>query len=141
MAQSMALLFEKCDNSTYTGPGFCKSEEEITEWIKRKFIVVAMNQERFGTREYAYDKKVTKEVQYHYVPINSQIREEIVYKVQLTDLRLQDSYFKFSQLTEDDRRIFSSHHVKNRPYEFPDNVQMQVTFEFDLNLSNVGKCS
>ena len=68
-------------------------------------------------------KKVTKEVKFHYIPINSQIREEIVYKVQLTDLRLQDTYFKFSALTEDDRRIFSSKHMKNRPYEFPDHVQ------------------
>ena len=28
-AQSFAILFEKCDNSTYTGPGTCKSEVEI----------------------------------------------------------------------------------------------------------------
>ena len=84
-------------------------------------------------------KKVTKEVKFHYIPINSQIREEIVYKVQLTDLRLQDTYFKFSALTEDDRRIFSSKHTLNRPYEFPDNVQMQVTYEFDLNLYRVDR--
>ena len=47
-----------------------------------------MNQMRFGTREFAFDKKVTKEQKFVYQPMNSQIREEVVYKVQLTDLRL-----------------------------------------------------
>lgn len=66
----------------------CQPEEEIIKWMRRKFVVISMNQMRFGTREFAFDKKVTKEQKFVYQPMNSQIREEVVYKVQLTDLRL-----------------------------------------------------
>ena len=52
------------------------------------------------------------------------MREEIVYKVRLTDLRLQDNYYQFSALTEDDRRIFTNKAEKVRPYEFPDSVHL-----------------
>ena len=57
----------------------CKSEEEIHDWMKRKFIVVNMNKQRFGTREYAEEKKISSETKFEYIPINSQIREELVY--------------------------------------------------------------
>jgi len=67
------------------------------------------------------------------------MREEIVYAIELTDLRLQDTYYQFSALTEDDRQIFSIQSRKNRPYEFPDNVHMQVTFEFDLDLHRIDR--
>ena len=40
--RSFVLLFERCDNETFTG-GVCKSDEEITAWLARKFIVVAFN--------------------------------------------------------------------------------------------------
>jgi hypothetical protein len=52
---------------------------------------------------------------------------------------LQDAYYQFSELTEDDRRIFKNTHVYSRPYEFFDNVHMQITFEFDLNLYRVDR--
>lgn len=40
-----------------------------------------MNQMRFGTREFDFDKKVTEEQKFVYVPMNSQLREEMVFKV------------------------------------------------------------
>lgn len=55
---------------------------------------------RFETREFSWDTKIRSESQVLWVPISTQLREEIVYKVQLTDLYLQDSYFQFSELTE-----------------------------------------
>ena len=67
------------------------------------------------------------------------MREEIVYKVRLTDLRLQDSYYQFSALTEDDRRIFINKPEKVRPYEFPDSVHLQLTYEFDLDLYRIDR--
>ena len=88
--RSFVLLFERCDNSTYTGPGFCKSDEYITNWLKRKFIFMVHNQKRFSTLDYK-ENKVTDETQSVWLPINSQIREEAVYKVQLMDLYLQDN--------------------------------------------------
>ena len=84
-ARSFVLLFERCNNETYTG-GVCKSDEYITSWLRRKFVVVNANMERFATRQFDDTTKITDEARFEYIPINSQIREEIVYKVQLTDL-------------------------------------------------------
>ena len=74
------ILFEKCDSEKYQGPGECKSDQEIKEWLARKFIIVLQNTSRFSTREYN-EKKVAKESRIVWIPINSQVREEIVFKV------------------------------------------------------------
>ena len=42
-------------------------------------------------------------------------------------------------MTEDDRTIFMNRHLFSRPYEFPDRVHMQITFEFDLTLYRVDR--
>ena len=106
--RSFVLLFEKCssENDNFKDVQ-CKSDDEIKQWLARKFILILQNNERFSTRLYG-DEKVAKESRTVWIPINSQVREEIVYKVQLTDLRLQDNYYQFSALTEDDRQIFSN---------------------------------
>ena len=62
-----------------------------------------------------------------------------MFKVQLTDLELQDSYYQFSALTEDEVQIFANRYQLMRPYEFPDHVHLQVTFEFDLTLYRVDR--
>ena len=80
-ARSFVLTFVKCNNQTYEGPGFCRPESEIKKWIQRKFILVNQNNKRFSTREYSYDKKVTQEARLEWIPLNSQVREEIVYKI------------------------------------------------------------
>ena len=36
-------------------------------------------------------------------------------------------------------RIFSSKYVQSRPYEFPDRVHLQVTFELDLDLYRIDR--
>ena len=55
----------------------------------------------------------------------------------MTELELQDYYYQFSQLTQDDRLLFKNTWSQTRPYEFKDLNHTQVTFEFDLNLYNV----
>lgn len=49
--RQFSLLFLRCDNSTFNNA--CKSEEEITKWMMRKFVIVYMNNERFSTRDYS----------------------------------------------------------------------------------------
>ena len=74
--RQFTLLFQRCDNSTFDNA--CKSEEEITRWMMRKFIIVYMNNERFSTRDYS-ENRVLKETTILWHPLNSQIREEVVY--------------------------------------------------------------
>ena len=35
--------------------------------------------------------------------------------------------------------IFKIHETKKRPYEFKDNVHLQITFEFDLDLTVIDR--
>ena len=54
-------------------------------------------------------------------------------------MQLQDEYYQFSQLTEDETTIFSHTRTVGRPYEFKDRTHMQVTFEFDLTLYRIDR--
>ena len=87
-ARSFVLLFEKCNSSTFNG--VCKSEEQIKTWLMRKFVFITLNNVRFSTREFSSGKKIMSEMNALWIPISSQIREEHVFKVLLTDLELQD---------------------------------------------------
>ena len=42
-------------------------------------------------------------------------------------------------MTEAVQEIFTIKEQKNRPYEFVDNVQFQITWEFDLNLYRIDR--
>ena len=51
-ASHFQIQFEKCNNSTRIDGEFCKSDEEITEWLQRKFIIVLNNSHRFNEEDY-----------------------------------------------------------------------------------------
>ncbi len=40
------IVFEKCDPDSQA-EGFCKSDEEINDWITSKYILTFENQKRF----------------------------------------------------------------------------------------------
>ena len=65
----------------------CKSEREIRDWLKRKYILLIYNQIRFDTESFFEDAKV-KESKLLYVPMNSQIRQIVPLKVQKMSLEL-----------------------------------------------------
>ena len=92
------------------------------------------NQKRFSLE--AFDSsKIISESRTEWIPINSQIREEIVYKVSLMHLDLQDRIWQWSTWTKEDYDVFKIHETKKRPYEFKDNVHIEVTFEFNLDFT------
>ena len=86
----LKLTFEKCDDSIPENE--CHPDEVITTWLKRKFIIVLQNQERFQTTEYNEDR-VVKESKLIYYPIDSLMRKEYAQNVQITDLQLQDTMY------------------------------------------------
>ena len=48
----------------------CHSDEEITAWLRRKFIIVLQNQVRFQTTEYNQEERIVKESKLIYFPID-----------------------------------------------------------------------
>ena len=71
-ARSFVINFERCDNSTFAGR--CKTDDQITRWLQRKFILINTNRMRFSTREFESKLKVLEESSVIWAPISSQLR-------------------------------------------------------------------
>ena len=65
MAMQLSVKFHMCK-----GYNYCKSEQEIRDWLSGKFIVVLYNQMRFKTDEFG-SESVIKEARIQYIPISS----------------------------------------------------------------------
>ena len=68
--QQLAIRFRMCEGGEANG---CKKEEEIRDWLRRKYIVLMYNHKRFETDQY-FEDSVVKESHLIYVPISSQTR-------------------------------------------------------------------
>ena len=96
----------------------CKSEEYIMNWIKRKYIFINFNSMRFDLNEYNYNQKIVREAKLRWFPFSTDSREEHVFYLSLTELRLQDSWFQYSTITQDDLEMFSLTYGFHRPMEY-----------------------
>ena len=68
------------------------------------------------------------------------MRSEIVYKLQVTHLELQDEILQWGQWTQkESSNIFKITETSTRPYEFPDNIHMSVTLELETDLIHVDR--
>ena len=65
----LKFVFIKCNNDTII-EGVCKSDIEIQNFLKRKFIVTLNNQIRFDTAVYD-DGRLVKEAILTWYPIHS----------------------------------------------------------------------
>ncbi len=70
----------------------------------------------------------------NWIPINSQLREEIVFKLALTDLNLQDDRLHFGEFDSKSTRAFKWKEHTKRPYEFDNSIHLSITFEMELDL-------
>ena len=48
-------MFEKCDRTKRTT---CKSDQDITNWLRRKFIIILENTTCFVNNDYKIDSKL-----------------------------------------------------------------------------------
>ena len=92
--RTLKLTFEKCDRNVLGE--YCHTEEEIAEWLQRKFIVILENQARFLNEDYedtSFNGPFMKESRLKWAGIysNPLLRQELVNKIKRTDLVLQDS--------------------------------------------------
>ena len=134
--RNLLIAFEMCDQAKRVrdgNPRRCKSDREILKWMRHKYIVLYYNSRRFRIEEYN-EGKIVEESRTKYIPFNSQLREDIVFKVQLTDLQLQDERFSISAFTQDEKRVFNLNQVEKRPWSNDDRIHMAVTIEMDLDL-------
>ena len=129
-AQQLTVSFKMCE-----GHDYCESRENIIAWLRRKFILLVYNEIRFELDGYGNDVSVQAS-KLVYLPVSTQAREIIPYKVQLTELELQDNMgMMLGDLTmreKDD--IFEIKNLEKKPYEKLDNIWLQVTVEMDFDV-------
>ena len=78
------IHLEKCNPSVRSD---CKSDEEITQWLKRKFIITIRNNERFSPQDYSEDKVVQESV-FTWHPVRSTLQEEQINHIAISRLLL-----------------------------------------------------
>ena len=118
------------------GHDYCRKREEIIEWIQGKYIVLLFNQVRFEQEEFGAETFV-QEARIKYIPISSQVRQLIPFRVNVADLYLQDNLnIELDELTLDVRKgLFKLEQITTYPYEKKDNVWISVTVERNLAMT------
>jgi len=142
VVRNFVIQFEKCDQAARLKKGImrpCKSDKEILKWLRQKYILTYTNQRRFVIEEYQNERKIVEESRTKWIPINSQLREDIVFKLQMTDLNLQDLRLDFGGSWGEQRRVFKLEQVDKRPYEFENSIHISLTFEVDLDLKQIDR--
>ena len=118
------------------GESYCKTRDEIRDWLKGKYIVILYNQARFKVDVFGAENMV-KEARILYIPVSSQVRELIPFRVSVADLYLQDQmHIALDELTLDVKTgLFKIEQITTYPYEKRDNVWISVTLERNLSMT------
>ena len=97
-ASQFNVQFLKCNKDIHPDVE-CKSDAEITEFIRGKFMMLVFNQVRFDSSQYGHDS-IISESKLQWVPVNSQIQQTVPFKISTTLLFLQDEDINLDDLTE-----------------------------------------
>ena len=100
----------KCNNATRReDEPPCKSDQEISSWLKRKFVLTLNNQRRFEQSNYDQGTVIYDVAHFVWNPIQSTERKEIVNEIQVYEIQAQDSlYIHAYELT---KKYFSGFNI------------------------------
>ena len=117
----------------------CKSQDQITDFLRNKFLLMLYNQKRFAPGAFK-DQSIVEEARLLWTMVNTQIRQTIPFKVSKTHVFLQDKDIDLNTITlEDDSTVFKVEPLPIRPQEKDLNVQMEITMEMNLDLAKVSR--
>ena len=86
------------------------------------------------------ESKIVEESVTTWIPINSQLREEIAYSINITELNLQDILWQwFGWTREEHEDMFIIKEMKKRPYEYVNRVHIQLAYELNLDLTVIDR--
>ena len=71
------LEWQRCDPSSGIA---CKEWEEINAWLKRKYLILYTNNQKFNSYGFGEDE-IIKESQLMYVPISTVLSQERAYEI------------------------------------------------------------
>ena len=83
------------------------TDEEIQQWLARKFLLTLNNQKKFNQMEHDEGLMIEKHSHLNWNPIDSRSRKEMVNEVQVANVSTQDKkYFHVWELTQETQDIF-----------------------------------
>ena len=115
-AELLNLRLNKCDSSIDTEV-VCKSDEEILEFFRNKFFFVIKNEKLFDANKYGLES-IVEQCSFTWVPINTQVRQSIPFKISMSTLFLQDKNVDLDEITEViDNSMFKVDQIPVRSFE------------------------
>ena len=99
VGQNIGIGFQKCDNATSTVT--CKSDEQIRQWMRDKYIIVLTNLNEFVS--YSFDTNKMKQYsRFFWVQLTPHVPTEVVAMINRSNVILRDSPFGLTDLYQDD---------------------------------------
>ena len=92
-ARQFNIDFKKC-----TGEAYCKTDEEITDFLRGKYLLILTNAVWFDSSKY-FEKSVQAEANLLWKRFNTQVAETIPFRVSRTEIELQDGYVDLDSIT------------------------------------------
>ena len=77
----------------------CKSDEEILEFFRMKYLFVIKNEKLFDANKYGLES-IVEQCTITWLSINTQVRQSIPYKISMSTLFLQDRDVDLDDITE-----------------------------------------
>ena len=71
-------LAEPCPPDTNNTTN-CKTQDQITDWLKGKYILVLSNNERFINTANLFEDDIARYSRIDWIPISSQVREDFIF--------------------------------------------------------------
>ena len=127
-ARTITVQLKKCHGKVY-----CKSDEEINKFIRDKYLLMLNNQIRLDSSKYGAES-IIMESRITWFRISTMARLEYPYRVQRTEILLQDEIANLDEITSlADSSLFKIVRQPTRPEERFSYMLMVISFEMDLN--------
>ena len=85
VANNLMIVFEKCDSTVRA----CKTDQEITDWLVFKYIILFENSRRFIPHQFA-NERIQSLAQIRWFPIAKDQRSDTVKMVTRSKINLND---------------------------------------------------
>ena len=93
-ASQIRVYLNRCQ-----GKDYCKTDEEINEFIRGKFLIVYVNEIRFDSQFYG-EESIIKESRMDWISISTYRPLEFPYRAFMSELSLQDELIDLDEITE-----------------------------------------
>lgn len=95
---NIVAAFDLCDPAS--SQVTCKSEQEIQNFLKSKYLVFYYNAKRFVQHKFS-DERISAVSRVKWLPVSIESRVDYVYKIERTKFMLNDKYFNIGGLTQE----------------------------------------